>query len=467
MVDRWESATFIDVLEVRGENDTDDDLFVFVADDEGSDHYTFGRLDANARSVAACLQTALSPGDRALLLYPPGPDYLIAITACLLAGVVAVPAYPPDIQRLSQSVSRIAGIIRDSQAVTVLTVEALRASVEQFVGAQAGVNALRVIATDGDLGEVPDGWRRPAGVTRDSVAVLQYTSGSTSVPRGVMLTHGNLIANSMAIRDSFGHTRETRGVTWLPPYHDMGLIGGMLQPIFVGFAGLALSPMSFLLRPMRWLRAISDFRANTSGGPNFAYELCLRRSTPEQREELDLSCWDVAFNGAEPIRSETLERFAHAFAPCGFRRKAFYPCYGLAESTLIVTGGKKLAPLRLLHLDREALATNRVVTATTAAQAKSFVGCGTAVRETRVVIADPEERSRRPDGEVGEIWIAGAGVASGYWDQPSQTRLTFGARIKGESDPFMRTGDLGFLLNGEPVCHWAHQGRHYLARPQL
>ena len=315
--------------------------------------------------------------------------------------------------------------------------------------------------------QVPRGmenqWSMP-DVHGDTLAFLQYTSGSTGTPKGVVLSHANLVHNSALIACSFEHTRAATGVFWLPSYHDMGLIGGILQPLYVGRPNVLMSPMSFLTRPYRWLAAISRFRGTTSGGPNFAYDLCVRKITPEQRKTLDLSSWRVAFNGAEPVRAETLDAFAEAFAPCGFHREAFYPCYGLAEATLIVAGGFVHKPPVVNTFDAAGLARGEVLEAEPDDEGvRALVGCGENLPDQQIVIVDPETLTPSPPGQIGEIWVQGPSVAQGYWRQPEATESTFRARLNcgagvpparasetpAPQAPFLRTGDLGFLQDGE------------------
>jgi acyl-CoA synthetase (AMP-forming)/AMP-acid ligase II len=266
-----------------------------------------------------------------------------------------------------------------------------------------------------------------------------------------MITHGNLLHNSALIQQVCKHTPETRGVTWLPFYHDMGLIGCILHPLDVGLPVTFLSPVAFLQRPLRWLQAITRTRGTTSGGPPFAYDLCVRKITPEQRASLDLSSWDVAFVSAEPIRPEILERFAATFAPCGFRREAFYPCYGLAEATLLAAGGPKAAPPVMFAVQHAPLEQNRVVAATGEEDGtQTLVGCGQSLGDQEIVIVHPETLTRCLPNEVGEIWIAGGSVAQGYWNRPKETERTFQAYLAETGEgPFLRTGDLGFLRDGE------------------
>ncbi len=292
---------------------------------------------------------------------------------------------------------------------------------------------------------------RPPDVHGETLAFLQYTSGSTGTPKGVMLSHANLIHNSALICHAFEHTRSGVGVFWLPSYHDMGLIGGILQPMYYGRPNVLMSPMSFLQKPLRWLQAISRYKSTVSGGPNFAYDLCVRRISPEERRTLDLSSWSLAFNGAEPIRPETIAEFTRTFAQCGFHPEAFYPCYGLAEATLMVTGGMKTALPVIRTFDAKALESNQAVDALPDEEGtRTFVGCGKAFADQEVVIVDPETMTRRPDCRVGEIWVAGPSVAQGYWRHAEETAKSFLAYLKDSGrGPYLRTGDLGFLHDGE------------------
>ena len=273
-------------------------------------------------------------------------------------------------------------------------------------------------------------WTKP-GIDADTLAFLQYTSGSTQAPRGVMVSHGNLLHNSALIHRAFGYDADTRGMVWLPPYHDMGLIGGLLQPIYGGFPALLMSPVAFIQRPIRWLQAISRFRATASGGPNFAYDLCVQRTTPEQRAELDLSSWKLAFNGSEPVRHDTLERFAEAFAPCGFRPEAFFPCYGLAEATLLVSGGNGAASTPTVRwFSGRALEQNRLEeTAAHAASSRPAVSSGRPADGLDVVIVHADTAQPCDDDAVGEIWVRGPSVAGGYWRRPDDTQACFQARL--------------------------------------
>jgi amino acid adenylation domain-containing protein len=430
------TATLVDVLHARAAERPDRTAYTFL--DDGSDTgpaLTYGTLAARAAAVGAELRTRCAPGDRALLLYPPGLEYVAALLGCWEAGVIAIPAYPP---RANRSAARLAGIVADAQPSVALTVEAFRARVD---AALTGLPT-SVVTTDDLVATPSDDSRR---ITGDTVALLQYTSGSTGTPKGVVLTHDNLLHNLDHIGRSFGHTEDSAAVVWLPPYHDMGLVGGLLQPLFGGFPVTLMSPMALLRSPAHWLRTISRLGASSSGGPNFAYELAVRRVTPAQRAELDLSRWRLAFTGAEPVSPDTLRRFAEYFAPCGFRHDAFYPCYGLAEATLIVSGGAHTAPPVERAFDSSALREGRAVRHESG---RTLVGCGGSLPDQDIRIVDPDSGVERPDGEIGEIWLRGASVAKGYWNRPRDTAAAFGAQLDG-AGPFLRTGDLGFLDDGE------------------
>ncbi len=440
-----EVASLVELLRRRAQEQPDRVGYTFLNDGGATRvSLTYAELDRRARGVAARLQQEDAGGARALLLYPPGLDYVCAFLGCLYAGVVAVPAYPPDPARLNRSLARLRSIVRSARPALALTTSLIQMAGASLAAGDSDFAGVRWLATD--TGDTNADWR-PTEITRDTLAFLQYTSGSTAAPKGVMLTHANLLHNSRLIQRCFEHTPDSRGVIWLPPYHDMGLIGGILQPLYVGFPVTLMSPIDFLQQPLLWLQTISQIGATTSGGPNFAYDLCVRKSTPEQRAMLDLGSWSLAFNGAEPIRPATLERFVAAFGPCGFRREAFYPCHGLAEATLIVTGGSKGHAPIVQGFDGGALEQHRVLTDVAG---RSLVGNGVAQPEHTVQIVDPARLMGCAPGEVGEIWVAGPSVAQGYWEQPDQTERTFQARLADTgAGPFLRSGDLGFLREGE------------------
>ncbi len=443
--------TLVALLEHRAKYQPEAATYRFLVDGESEEvALTNQELDCLARRIAHHLQSQGLQGERALLLFPAGLEFIAAFFGCLYAGVVAVPAYPP---RMNRSLDRIQTIAQDAQAKVALTTSDVWQRMQNMLPQTPFLQHLTWVQTD----TLPPGgeehWQDP-GVDGSTLAMLQYTSGSTGTPNGVMLTHANLLHNSALICYAFEHTRSGTGVFWLPSYHDMGLIGGIIQPLYVGRPNILMSPMAFLQRPLRWLKAITRYRGTTSGGPNFAYELCLKRIRPEQLDQLDLSSWQVAFNGAEPIRPETLERFAERFAPCGFRYEAFYPCYGLAESTLIATGGYKPDPPVILSVDAAQLEQNTVVeTAPGAPGTRRLVGCGQRLPDLDVIVVDPETGCECPEGKVGEIWISGPSVAQGYWNRPEKTEQTFRAFVKDTGEgPYLRTGDLGFFHRGELYC---------------
>ena len=403
-------------------------LFAFLPDGEdgGAITLTCAELDRRARALAARLQGLGLAGQRALLLYPPGLGFVEAFCGCLYAGVVAVPAYPP---RVNRPMTRLQSIVCNAHPSVVLTCalqskDALRW--ESGVPELRGVHRLVTDLEGEDLDELAGRWS-DLGAERDTLAFLQYTSGSTAAPRGVMITHGNLLHNSALIHDCFGSDPEGRGVFWLPLFHDMGLIGGVIHTIYCGGSSTLLSPVHFLHRPIRWLQAISRTGATISGAPNFAYELCVERTTPEQRADLDLSCWRVAFNGAETVRPETLDRFAEAFAPAGFRREAFLPCYGLAEATLLVSGGPSGSPPVVLTVDAEALGRGEVAESSQTGQSKYLASSGEVAGGHRVVIVDPSTRIPCAEDRIGEIWVSGPSVAEGYWGRTAETQETLRA----------------------------------------
>ena len=405
---------------------------------------TYRDLDDRAKAIAAYLQSLNVAGERALLLYPPGVEFITAFFGCLYAGVIAVPAYPP---RRNQKMIRLKAIVEDAQAKVALTTASLLSKVESRLVDNPDLEALHWLATDRVDGESAS-WQPPE-IESETIAFLQYTSGSTGTPKGVTINHANLLHNQRMIEEAFGHTSDTTVVGWLPLFHDMGLIGNVLQPLYLGRTCILMSPADFLQKPLRWLQAISRYRATTSGGPNFAYDLCVRRTTPEQRANLDLSSWQVAFTGAEPVRAETMEQFAEAFKPCGFNPQAFYPCYGMAETTLFVTGGLKTEYPMVESVDSSALEQNKIEIKE-GDSVRRIVSCGKTWLEQKIAIADTETLARVDDNCIGEIWVKGESVAQGYWNRPVKTEETFKAYLADTGEgPFLRTGDLGFIHGNE------------------
>lgn len=444
-----EPQTLVELLRLRARAQPEQLAYTFLADGEAEEsRLNYAEMDREARAIAAWLQSFMSPGERALLIYPPGLEYIAAFFGCLYAGVVAVPAYPP---RRNRNLLRLQAILADAQACVALTLDSILSKLSPLLAQTPNFQSVRWLATDKVAKGLEHDWREPTP-DADALAFLQYTSGSTSTPKGVMLSHRNLLHNERIIRRVFRQSEQSHIFGWLPLYHDMGLIGNVIQPLFVGAPCTLMSPAAFLQRPFRWLQGISRYRATTSGGPNFAYDLCIRKISAEERETLDLSSWRVAYNGSEPIRAETLEKFAETFAPCGFRRDSFYPCYGLAESTLIVSGRLNATAPVIRSVSASALEKNLVEEASAAAadDAKILVGCGESPQGQRIIIADQKTLTECRPGQIGEVWVAGESVAQGYWNRAAQTAETFGARLSdtGEGE-FLRTGDLGFLLDGE------------------
>jgi acyl-CoA synthetase (AMP-forming)/AMP-acid ligase II len=435
--------TIVDVFLQHATQRADRMAYMFLRDDGHEDTRTFRQLAQRVRAIAAELQAVTSAGDRAILLFQPGLDFVEAILGCFFARVVAVPVSP---LRNARDLPRLMGILQDAGARLVLTTSATQKVLAKTLGAAPPPGDLTLLCTDNVATSRADAFDSQLP-DASSLAFLQYTSGSTGNPKGVMVTHANLIHNETVIKTACKHDDSTVFAGWLPVYHDMGLIGNIFQPLFLGIKSVLMSPMTFLVDPAVWLRAISKFRATTSGGPNFAYELCVHRVVPDEIEGVDLSSWRIAFNGAEPVKAHVIEAFIEKFAPYGFRAEAFYPCYGLAESTLFVTGGAPTEPVVALPVDPEELRQNRAVEQP--GSSTVLVGCGRTNMGQSVVIVEPESLAVLPEGHVGEIWQSGGSVTAGYWGKPDVTAATFGARTANGDGPFMRTGDLGFLKNGE------------------
>jgi amino acid adenylation domain-containing protein len=440
-----------DLLTYRADLHPDKTAYIFLKDGEDEEcRVTYQELNRRARAIAVRLQSIGIAGERALLLYPPGLNYVAAFFGCLYAGVIAVPLYPPHPARPERMLSRILGVIQNAQPCISLTISSIFAAASPFFSKIPGGKNIRWLVTDDISADTDSNWRKPA-INGDSIAFLQYTSGSTGDPKGVMVSHKNLLCNSALIHNAFQNPDNAHGVIWLPPYHDMGLIGGILQPLYRGFPATILSPVAFLQKPLRWLQAISRYRGTVSGGPNFAFDFCVQKISPEDRENLDLSSWEIAFNGSEPVRAETMARFADAFRDCGFRKEAFYPCYGLAEATLFVSGGAKTELPVIAAYNSTALEKHQAVACSRHEEnAQTLVGCGRISPELKAVIVNPETRRCCAPDDIGEIWISGDSIAKGYWQNPEETRETFHAYLSGTGEgPFLRTGDMGFVQKGE------------------
>ena len=453
----------MDLLGHRASFQPDKTAYRFLPDRQKiePEEITYSELSEKVRSLASVLiENGLKPNDRVLINDLPGIRYIISFFATLYAGGVAVPVYPP---RFNARMDRLAIIIRDSGAKISLTsslvTRSMTATQEEDV-----LNALRWVETDTCLDNLPAaGDFRKNVFKTDDLAFLQYTSGSTSDPKGVMLTHKSLLSNLKCIHHKFQINPEIdQGVIWLPPYHDMGFIGGILVPLYSGFPVTLMSPLTFIQRPIRWLEAISKYKGTISGGPNFSYEQCVRRIRDEAIQELDLSSWRVAFCGAEPIHPGMMERFTEKFSSTGFQKKMFYPCYGLAEATLIVTGGDVESEPRVFHTNRKKLEDEHIalLAAEEAGEVKDggrqnrvrrIVGCGSVVPDHDLKVVDYQTKRLCQDGQIGEIWVSGDSIARGYWMLPEETERTFGATYFGQQDEkkYLQTGDLGFIKDDE------------------
>jgi amino acid adenylation domain-containing protein/non-ribosomal peptide synthase protein (TIGR01720 family) len=438
MMDAFElPRNLVESLQRRAAQTPDQVALRFLA--ESAEHsvvLSYRDLDQRARTIAAALQAKATLGDRAVLLFPSGPDYVAAFFGCLYAGVIAVPAYPPESTRRHHQ-ERLLSIIADAEPRLLLTIASLGDGLAQID------NAPPVLSVDTLDAAIAERWLAPE-LQPDDIAFLQYTSGSTALPKGVQVSHGNLVANEVLIRRGFGIDLNPDDVivSWLPLYHDMGLIGGLLQPIFSGVPCVLMAPAYFLGRPLRWLEAISEYGGTISGGPDFAYRLCSERVSESALERLDLSHWRVAYSGSEPIRLDTLERFAEKFASCGFTPNNFFASYGLAEATLFVAGGRRGQGIPALRVDEQALAANRAEPG----QGSAIMSCGTSQPEHAVLIADPQTLSELADNCVGELWATGPSIAHGYWRNPEATARTF---VQHAGRTWLRTGDLGFIRDGE------------------
>ncbi len=425
----------------------------FVNDDRSELSWTYDELWRRACVVASRLPAVEESAPRALLLFPPGIEFLAGFLGCQLAGWTPVPTCYP---KAGREIARLDSAAKDCRPSALVTDRGTLDSLSPDKLSEAARSTPRVI-TDVDPGFEVD-WVDPESLSIDpeALALLQYTSGSTSEPKGVMVRHRNLIANLEAIRRGFhidwqddATTTPDCGVFWLPFFHDMGLIGGILSPLYVGGRTVLMSPRSFLQRPVRWLQYISDYQAVISGAPNFAFQLCVDRISPDQTDSLDLSHWRIAFSGAEPIRSRTLYDFANRFSSCGFSSAAFQPCYGLAEATLLAASGDGPSEPNILTVVRESLAAGKPkVSSGRGHGVQQIVDCGGAAHQTEVVIVDPAALRSVDDRVVGEIWLRGASITDGYWNREAENKERFNVVLSDGRTGFCRTGDLGFLHEG-------------------
>ncbi|MGK7892823.1 MAG: fatty acyl-AMP ligase, partial [Xenococcus sp. (in: cyanobacteria)] len=429
----------VDLLQHRAIAQPNDIAYKFLSNgttETGS--LTYQELDRRAKAIASRLQSLVKPGARALLVYPyhEGLEFIAAFMGCLYAKVIAVTKSTP---RRGKAIAELTERVKLSGATILLTTQEFLDIVETEVAKNSKIpGKLKFfprLATDRVDLSLENDWQR-GKIEPDTIAFLQYTSGSTGTPKGVIVTHQNILHNEETIRQGFNHDESAIVVGWLPMFHDMGLIGNILQPLYLGTPSILMSPVSLSQQPFEWLKAISHYRATTSGGPNFAYDLLCLKATPEKLAGLDLSNWKVAFSGAETVRGETIDRFSHIFANCGFNRAAFYPCYGMAEATLFITGGLQDEEPIIKYVDSAALEKNQVrETSSEKTGSKAIVGCGRQWLDTEVMIVNPETLTPCQPHEVGEIWVLGSGIGQGYWEQKQETKDTFQGLLKGTKAP--------------------------------
>lgn len=437
--------SLVDVVHFRAQS-TPQRISCIFLQKETENTMTYDELDNAARAIAARLQAlGLQPGDRVLLLYAPGLPLIKALFGCFYAGCIAVPIYPPAQEKLIDKAQRI---IANSQPRLVLLAAE---HVNKFTTLEAHLSLCQIPTLASDSIDIAEGsqWQSPALASTD-VALLQYTSGSTMHPKGVMVSHRNLLDNLEKLDTALQINEDSVYFSWLPPHHDMGLMGCILMPIYSGIPTVMMSPFSFLQNPLAWLKNITKYRATISGSPNFAYDYCVKRIKEDKKAGLDLSSWKVAFNGAEPVRADTMERFYAAFKDYGFRKDAFYPCYGLAEATLLVSSGTPGVPYSTVHLAKAAYQENRVqFTSADDPERHTLVGCGQRIQTVKII--DPDTRIPSAPYTIGEIWVHSDSVAQGYWNQAEETALAFHGCVIGDSSgqQYLRTGDLGFVHEGE------------------
>ncbi|WP_330277176.1 fatty acyl-AMP ligase [Lentzea sp. NBC_00516] len=433
------NGTLPSVLNGCVERDSTSAALIYMSDLGDYRIKTYSELDSSVRAVAAWLREHCSQGDRVLLLHPAGLEFGAAFFGSCYAGTIAVPAPVPG--RYQHERRRLAGIARSAGVRVVLTDLASLPQVEKWV-AEAGLPDVVCRATDGEMGD-PRAWRLPE-ISPDDTALLQYTSGSTSEPKGVMVSHRNLLSNVDAIMATTGADAGFRSGAWIPHHHDMGLIGLFLTGVLRGRGFAHMAPMAFLRRPHHWLRMMQELDVNMTAAPDFGYDLCTRRVTDEQLAGLDLSCLRAAVNGSEPIRSAGVARFCERFAAAGFRAESMLPMYGLAEATLMVSGTSGRPPLHR-SFDVAALERGELVSADAG---RALVGCG-GPNEVDVAIVDPLTHETLPEARIGEIWLRGVSVAAGYWGDEKATAAAFRARTSDGDGPYLRTGDLGGMHDGD------------------
>jgi acyl-CoA synthetase (AMP-forming)/AMP-acid ligase II/3-oxoacyl-(acyl-carrier-protein) synthase/acyl carrier protein len=434
-------SAIVELLRIGAASAPDRTVFIFLKNGEQeSGRLTYAQLDIRARAIAAKVQSLTNPGDRVLLLYPAGLEFICAFMGCLYAGVIAVPAHPP---LRSRSVHRVQSISQDANPSLALTDSSSLLSMERRLDEAFEVRQFKLIATDVEPESAAAHWKQPA-IGADSLALLQYTSGSTGTPKGVMITHRNIMSNIKVIAGVGCADETTVSCSWLPFFHDMGLFGKILTPIYLGCLSVLMEPASFIQKPLRWLQGITKYRATVCAAPDSAFDLCVRKISAADKAGLDLSSWRIAFNGAEPVRSSTIERFLGAFASCGFRRETMRPVYGMAEATLLVAGQVQQLPPVVKEFDTDSFSKD-LVSQGQSRSSRSLVSCGQAWEGHYLRIVSPETGLLCPANEIGEIWVSGPSVGAGYWNRPDESERTFHARLAADDSHYLRTGDLGLL----------------------
>lgn len=444
-------SNLVELLQYRAEYQKDKVAYIFLVDGENQEvKITYGELDHQARAIAATLQKEFAPGERALLLYPSGLEFISGFFGCLYAGIIAVPVYPPNPNQINAGMKKLNKIISNAEPEVVLTTNEVLPELKLLSGKYAKLRKMKWIASDNVKEYSAKKWQSP-NIKSNELAFLQYTSGPTGVPKGVMVSHRNILYNEEMYKVAVQHTDKAVVVGWIPLYHDMGLIGNTLYPIYLGVPCIFMPSIAFLRKPFRWLKAISHYKATISSAPNFAYDLCASKVTTDQLAKLDFTSWEIALNGAEFVKAETLRRFTDTFKVCGFRKESFQACFGMAEATLFVSGGLKNESPIIVHVDKTAFTQNKVIICDQEQEnTRAIVSCGKTWLEQKILIVDSETLTKCPPDKIGEIWVNGSSVTKGYWNNPEQTEKTFNAYIADTGEgPFLRTGDLGFIKDSE------------------
>ena len=442
-------TTLCDLLQYRAENQPDQRAYTLLPDGETEGpSLTYRQLDQLARYVAGQLQSLNATGERVLLLYPTCLEYIVAFFGCIYAGAIAVPAFPP---RFNRSSPRVQSIARDSQAAFALTTNAILDQLQSRLRQNPELSGAHLIGTSlNNLNSEAPAWVAPH-LSPKSIAYLQYTSGSTATPKGVIIQYDNLMHHLESLLEIANPSQDASAVSYLPLYHDFGLVIGVLMSLYVGIPLFLMPPTAFIQKPIRWLRAITRYRATYSFAPSFAYQFCVNHISPEEAQNLDLRFWKASFCGAETVDADALQAFKNTFAPYGLDSCTVLPCYGLAEATVGVSSNRVLTQFNICHLQSHALERGLVVESSKGEKSiNKIVSCGKPLSGLDVAIVDPETFTRCSMNQIGEIWVSGASIASGYWNCPEETRKTFEAQLEGDKGiDYLRTGDLGFLKNGE------------------